>query len=95
MLLPKVKLSGYILVPENDLAEVQDELARHVELSLSEDGCLVFELTPDAMDQCRFNIYEEFVDEASFEQHQARVQESKWGKITGNVERHYQIVMSE
>ncbi|MDF5015048.1 antibiotic biosynthesis monooxygenase, partial [Vibrio parahaemolyticus] len=39
----------------------------------------------------RFDVYEEFVDKASFKQHQERVQASHWGKVTANVKRQYEI----
>ncbi|BEU05319.1 hypothetical protein OAG1_41190 [Agarivorans sp. OAG1] len=40
----------------------------------------------------RFGVFEEFRDKSAFEHHQARVKASHWGKVTVNVERHYQMV---
>ncbi|MBE8733757.1 putative quinol monooxygenase [Aeromonas veronii] len=86
-----VILNGFIIVPSNDLALVKDELDNHIQLTRSETGCLIFKVTQDPLNPCRFDVYEEFVDEAAFQAHQARVKSSRWGKITVNVERHYTV----
>lgn len=85
----KVTLQGHIVVPEDDLAHVQAELPRHIELSKKEEGCLVFLVSQDEKHRNIFNVYEEFVDRAAFDAHQARVKSSVWGKVTANVERQY------
>ncbi|XAW88109.1 antibiotic biosynthesis monooxygenase [Vibrio sp. CDRSL-10 TSBA] len=87
----KVTLSGYIVVENEDLAAVKQALAEHKRLTHAESGCLVFDVTPTPGNPNRFDVYEEFVDRNAFEQHQARVKASAWGKITANVARHYQI----
>ena len=38
-----------------------------------------------------FDVYEEFVDRASFDAHQARVKESSWGACTKGLVREYTI----
>ncbi|UBR44449.1 putative quinol monooxygenase [Aeromonas veronii] len=86
-----VILNGFIIVPPNDLAAVKDELDNHIQLTRAETGCLIFKVTQDPLNPCRFDVYEEFVDEAAFQAHQARVKSSRWGKITVNVERHYTV----
>lgn len=91
----KVVVKGYILVPEADLAVIKKELDIHIMLTLQEPGCLVFEISQDDKDQRRFNVYEEFVDQAAFLIHQQRVRNSRWGEVSGNVERHYQPIGSE
>lgn len=87
----KVTLEGFIDVPIDDLKTVEDELPRHMELTMAEAGCLVFEVTRDKSFPTRFNVYEEFDSESSFQYHQARVSSSAWGKVTKNVTRHYTI----
>lgn len=87
----KIILNGFIIVPPNDLAAVKDELDKHIQLTRAETGCLIFEVTQDHFNPCRFDVYEGFVDEAAFQAHQARVKSSRWGKITINVERHYTV----
>ncbi|MGL5699680.1 MAG: putative quinol monooxygenase [Kluyvera sp.] len=87
----KIILKGFIIIPPNDLALVKDELDNHIQLTRSETGCLIFKVTQDPLNPCRFDVYEEFVDEAAFQAHQARVKSSRWGKITVNVERHYTV----
>ncbi|XQW88447.1 putative quinol monooxygenase [Aeromonas veronii] len=62
------------------MAAVKDELDNHIQLTRAESGCLIFEVTQDLLNPCRFDVYEEFVDEAAFQVHQARVKSSRWGK---------------
>ncbi len=88
----KVILKGFILVPQSELSAVKDELVNHKRLTLEEPGCHRFEVSQSADNRCKFDVYEEFVDKQSFEQHQKRVRSSYWGKLTLNVERHYDIL---
>ncbi|WP_395205098.1 putative quinol monooxygenase [Vibrio diabolicus] len=76
----KVALKGFILVPEKDLELVKHELITHKRLTLEEPGCLTFLVTQSPTNPFRFDVYEEFVDKASFRQHQERVQASHWEK---------------
>ncbi|SJL82167.1 putative quinol monooxygenase [Vibrio palustris] len=87
----KVTLKGYILVPESDLELVRSELVNHTRLILEETGCLTFRVIQNLENSLRFDVYEEFADKPSFEQHQKRVKASHWGQVTVNVERHYEI----
>ena len=87
----KVILKGFIIVPFIDLSLVKFELKRHIQFTRAETGCLIFKVNQDPLNPCRFDVYEEFVDEAAFQAHQARVKSSRWGKITVNVERHYTV----
>ncbi|HCE4761481.1 putative quinol monooxygenase [Vibrio parahaemolyticus] len=88
----RIILKGYILVPEQDLQIVKRELVNHKKLTLQEQGCISFSVTENSDNPLRFDVFEEFVDKAAFEQHQARVKSSYWGKVTLNVERHYEIL---
>ncbi|MBF4338335.1 putative quinol monooxygenase [Vibrio anguillarum] len=87
----KVTLKGFILVPESDLELVKNELVNHKRLTLEEIGCITFSVTENSENPLRFDVYEEFTDKAAFEHHQKRVKASNWGKVTVNVERHYEI----
>lgn len=87
----KVILQGFIIVPDSDLELVSCELVTHKDLTLKELGCLTFSVTPDESNRNKFNVYEEFVDQTAFDNHQARVKSSQWGKVTKNVQRHYEI----
>jgi len=89
--LPKITLEGHIVVSNADLASVQAELPRHIELTQKEEGCLVFRVSQDSKKKNVFNVYEEFVNREAFETHQQRVRNSQWGEIAKDVERHYQI----
>ena len=88
----KVILKGHIVVPDIDLAAVKSALPLHIELTRQEAGCLVFQVTQDETHKNIFKVYEEFMDRSAFEAHQYRVRVSRWGKVTKNVERVYQII---
>ncbi|WLQ16166.1 antibiotic biosynthesis monooxygenase [Hahella aquimaris] len=87
----KVILKGYIIVPHEDLSAVEQALPTHTQLTVEEEGCLTFQVTKNDGDPNRFDVYEEFVDRAAFNAHQIRAKNSHWGKVTHNVERHYEI----
>lgn len=87
----KITLQGYIIVPESDLTVVKNTLVSHIELTRAESGCIVFKVTVDSLNPNKFDVYEEFCNQESFEQHQIRVKKSTWGKVTHNVKRYYQI----
>ncbi|WP_110689761.1 putative quinol monooxygenase [Salinicola endophyticus] len=89
--MPKVILQGFILIPETELDLVRYELETHKRLTLEEPGCITFEVVENLDNPCRFDVYEEFVDESAFQQHQERVAVSRWGEVTVNVERHYTV----
>jgi len=89
--LSKITLKGFITATEDGMDGVLNELPNHIELTRKEIGCLVFDVTQDESDKSRFNVYEEFKNKESFEQHQNRVRTSIWGNITKNVERNYSI----
>ncbi|KMT66808.1 putative quinol monooxygenase [Catenovulum maritimum] len=87
----KIILQGHILVPENELLEIKSALLIHSALTQAEAGCIIFEVNQDAEQACKFYVYEEFINKAAFDFHQARVKQSDWGKQTQNVSRHYQV----
>jgi quinol monooxygenase YgiN len=86
-----ITLQGYIVVPDTDLASVQDGLLEHIELTQREHGCLHFTVSQDTENKNRFNVHEKVVNHAAFEAHQTRAKNSRWGHIAANVERYYQI----
>ncbi|WP_323133249.1 putative quinol monooxygenase [Marinomonas communis] len=57
-----------------------------------ETGCITFSVIQSPDNLLRFDVYEEFADRESFDLHQQRVKSSHWGKVTVNVERHYEIL---
>ena len=91
----KVILQGFIVIPDSDLEVVKSELLIHKNLTLKEPGCLIFTVTSDEVNPHKFSVYEEFTDQTAFDNHQTRVKLSKWGEVTKNVERHYQISSGE
>lgn len=87
----KVTLKGYIIVPMEELELVKVVLIEHEILTRKEPGCIVFDVIQNRTDPARFDVYEEFVDAAAFDSHQQRVSASRWGEVTINVERHYEL----
>ena len=70
----KVTLTGYIVVPPDDLARVLAELPNHIELTRNEPGCIAFEVTQAPSDPYRFDVAEEFQDRQAFERPVGSVQ---------------------
>ncbi|GMQ48601.1 putative quinol monooxygenase [Vibrio sp. 10N] len=87
----KTILKGHIEVPEDELSVVIEALHQHKALTYAEPGCLVFTVEQDTNQPTRFSVYEEFVNKAAFEYHQARVADSDWGRVTVNVKRFYTV----
>ena len=90
----KIILKGCIMVPQAELAVVMDELDNHIRLTREEAGCLAFEVTQSKSDPYRFDVYEEFTNQAAFDSHQRRVKSSRWGKVTVNVDRRYTVTVA-
>jgi quinol monooxygenase YgiN len=87
----RVTLKGLIRVPPDRLDAVLAELGAHIRLTREEEGCLVFRVDQRSNEPSVLDVYEEFVDRASFDAHQARVKESRWGACTKNLVREYTI----
>ncbi|MFT3944203.1 MAG: antibiotic biosynthesis monooxygenase [Ancrocorticia sp.] len=89
--MPQVSLSGQLICQNNDeLTTVLAQLPRHIELTRLEPGCISFEVS-QTDNPLVWQVDELFVDEDSFAAHQLRVAESKWGRATAGIERHYVI----
>jgi len=86
-----VTLQGHIIVSDADVDSVKAALVTHIELTKQEVGCIVFNVTQDADNPNRFNVYEEFTDAEAFALHQQRAGSSQWADVTVNVERHYEV----
>lgn len=86
-----VILSGYVDVPDADMATVEKHLPVHIRLSRAECGCISFEVRPDPQNPNRFLVDEEFTTQAAFDAHQARVKLSEWGAATAHLHREYTI----
>ncbi len=89
----KLILSGHFDVQLNELEQIRDALALHIELTRQEPGCIIFEVDEDLSHPGRFTVYEAFVDQEAFDLHQERSKASEWGTISENFERHF--TMSE
>ena len=87
----KITLSGHIEVPESDRDAVAAALPDHLRLTRAEPGNIVFTVTPREDAPGVYDVYEEFVDRAAFDAHQARAKASPWAAATVDVARHYRI----
>ncbi|MEZ5568813.1 MAG: antibiotic biosynthesis monooxygenase [Halioglobus sp.] len=87
----KVTLRGYILFPGADITAVERALPAHIEATLSERGCIAFEVSPHSDDPRRYNVFEQFESREAFEFHQKRVANSEWARVTASAERHYEV----
>ncbi len=86
-----VILSGYVDVPDADIAIVEKHLPTHIRLSRAEDGCISFNVHVDPENPNRYLVDEEFATQASFDAHQTRVRASEWGQVTAHLNRKYKI----
>ncbi|WP_248170945.1 MULTISPECIES: putative quinol monooxygenase [unclassified Microbacterium] len=86
-----VRLSGRLICHTAEEADaVRRHLARHIELTLAEPGCLRFEITSLGGGRA-WSVEELFIDEAAFRAHQHRMADSDWGRATAGLERRYRI----
>ena len=87
----KVKLKGFIEVPEVDLDRVIAQIGTHIRLTRAEPGCLKFEISQRENDDSRFDVDEEFVDRQADLSHQKRLKTSAWASASREVKRHYTV----
>ncbi len=87
-----VILSGYLDVPDGDIATVENHLPTHITLSRAEGGCVSFDVRVDPQNPNRYLVEEEFTTQAAFDSHQARVKASEWGRATAHLKRRYKII---
>ena len=87
----KIRLTGYLDIPEERLASVMAALPIHSELTRLEPGCLEFDVSQSATVEGRLLVSELFEDQAAFEAHQKRTAASAWAKITAGIPRHYEV----
>lgn len=87
----EVTLSGRLICSDAEqVAIVEDHLARHIELTRAEPGCIEFSVER-ADDTLIWRVEERFADQAAFDAHQARVSAGEWGRATAGITRDYTI----
>ncbi|MBP2436221.1 putative quinol monooxygenase [Microbacterium amylolyticum] len=90
-----VRLTGELICQDEAQAKiVRSALPEHVLLTRSEPGCTAFDVVPSHTPLV-WNVTEEFVSDAAFDTHQARVRTSAWGLATRGIERRYVIERDE
>ena len=87
----KIRLTGYLGIPEERMASVMAALPIHLELTRMEPGCIEFDVSQSATVEGRLLVSELFEDQAAFEAHQRRTAASAWAEITAGIPRHYEI----
>jgi len=87
----QIVLTGYIEIPIDELDAVTAALEVHKKLTRAEPGCLKFNVRPDRDILGRYSVYEKFASQQAFDDHQERVKTSEWGRVSVNIERHYEI----
>lgn len=87
----RIRLTGYLGIPEERLASEIAGLPLHVELTRLEPGCLEFDVSRSPTVEGRLLVSELFKDQAAFEAHQKRTAASAWAGITAGIMRNYEI----
>lgn len=86
-----VELKGRLICAhDQDVMIVRRHLPQHIELTRAEPGCLRFDVQ-QSDDPLVWTVSEEFVSQAAFDMHQARVRASDWGRATAGIKRDYVI----
>ncbi|MHA3913637.1 putative quinol monooxygenase [Halovulum sp. GXIMD14793] len=85
----QVRLTGTIIIPMEEQAQMQPLLDAHIRLTRQEPGCLLFEVTQDDADPAVFHVSELFEDQAAFDFHQTRGGASPWGQQSGHLVRDF------
>lgn len=86
-----IELKGTIIIPSIDFARAEKPLADHIEATRIEPGCIVFEVTQDQDNPELFHVFEQFVDQASFDHHQELGKTREWGSIAQSFIRDFSI----
>ena len=90
-----IRLAGTLIVPQTDKAMVAALLPAHIEATRAEPGCLMFQVVADRCDPTRYLVAERFASRTAFDAHQARAQNSEWGRTTAHLERQFQVTDSD
>jgi quinol monooxygenase YgiN len=90
-----VSLTGHIDVPSDRMDDILAALPTHIALTRAEPGCLRFEVSPCTDVKGRFLVSEAFVDQQTFDAHQARTKASDWAKVTDGIPRDYSVRVEE
>ncbi|WP_166998105.1 putative quinol monooxygenase [Paramicrobacterium fandaimingii] len=86
-----VELRGRLVCANRaEASTIERHLARHIELTRAEPGCLSFEVRPTG-DPLVWTVAEKFAGQESFAAHQTRVAVSEWGRATAGIKRDYTV----
>ncbi len=90
-----VQITGTIVVPKDQLVAFRTGLEVHKRLSEQDRGCIIFTVTADEYDPCRYHVFEQFEDHLCFEAHKNRAMASDWWRITKALQRNYHVEVIE
>lgn len=86
-----IRLRGHMIcVTADELQAVQTHVAEHTRMTLTEAGCLAFEVLPTD-DPMVWEVMESFRTMADFTAHQARTRDSVWFAATRSIARDIRV----
>ena len=83
-----VRLTGHMELPLARREAVLAALPDHVRLTRAEPGCLRFDVKEG---DGRLDVFEDFLDDAAFAAHQARIRGTAWEVVTAGLARDYAV----
>ncbi len=84
-----IELKGTIIIPLEAQNEALPALEAHIEATRQEAENVIFEVTQDETDPELFHVYEEFLSQAGFEEHQRLAKARPWGAVSQNFVRDF------
>ncbi len=87
-----IELKGTIIIPRAAYVEAEEALQEHIMATRLEAGNIVFEVEQDAKDPEIFHVFEQFIDQQSFELHQDLGAKRRWGIVSKDFKRDFHIV---
>lgn len=84
-----VRLTGTIVIPENQHDLLVPLLEQHIALTRAEAGCLHFDVTQDTQNPEIFHVRELFTDAAAFAAHQENGATRPWGPASKDLIRDF------
>ena len=71
-------LAGSVRLPPENLAEARPAMARMIEASRAEDGCLAYNFAEDLLEPGRIRIFEVFRDQEAQHLHSKSAHMAEW-----------------
>ena len=78
-------LAGTIRIAQGKRAAAQAALARMVEATRKESGCIDYSFAFDVLDEHLLRIFEAFRDAAALAEHRASAHMAEWRRVAGDL----------